>query len=185
MDLEPISLFLLISPSWIVSIEIIILILLLVFSALVSGAEIAFFSLSKHQVGEAIEAKEKNVKIISKLLNQPKKLLATILIANNFINILFILIFTYVSSYFFNEIESKAIKFLLEVVLVTFFILLFGEVIPKIYANRNALKFAVFMAKPINILNSILSFLSIPLIKMTSVIEKRLQKRKQIFQLKL
>ncbi len=162
----------------IVSIEIIILILLLVFSALVSGAEIAFFSLSQHQINEAIDNKNKHIKAISNLLDKPKKLLATILIANNFINILFILIFTYVSNYFFSEIESTIIKFLLEVVLVTFFILLFGEVIPKIYANRNALKFAGFMVKPISILNATLSFLSVPLIKMTSIIENKLQKKK-------
>ena len=174
MDPEPISLII---PSLInatVIVEILILIILLVSSALISGAEIAFFSLTKHQIDEA---KVKNIDLISEQLTKPKKLLATILIANNFINILFILIFTYVSDFFFKEIHSNVLKFLLEVVLVTFLILLFGEVVPKVYANRNALKFANFMAKPIKIINSFLSFLSIPLMNLTSIVENKFKKK--------
>ncbi len=177
MDPEPFSLLLFISIDIEILFEIIALFLLLISSALISGAEIAFFSLSKHQLNEAKEEKIKNIEVVSNQLDKPKKLLATILIANNFINILFILIFTYVSDYFFSHIESKTIKFLLEVVLVTFLLLLFGEVLPKVYASRNALKFASFMAKPIKLLNSFFTFLSIPLMSMTSVIENKLQKK--------
>ena len=177
MDPEPTSLLLISYINWQVSLEIIILILLLISSALISGAEIAFFSLSKHQLDIAKEKKRKNIDVVSNQLEKPKKLLATILIANNFINILFILIFTYVSSYFFKNIESKTIKFLLEVVLVTFLLLLFGEVLPKVYANRNSMKFATFMAKPIKYLNSFFSFLSIPLMNLTSIIENKLRKK--------
>ena len=178
MDTELISFFLVSSINTVIVVQISILLLLLLLSALVSGAEIAFFSLSKHQIDEAENNKTPNIDVIIGQLKKPKKLLATILIVNNFINILFILIFTYVSGYFFSEISSAAIKFLLEVVLVTFLILLFGEVIPKVYATRNSLKFAVLMAKPIKVLNSIFSFLSIPLINMTSVIEKKISKKK-------
>jgi len=174
---EPFNLFITLAFNWQIGLEIITLILLLVLSALISGAEIAFFSLSKHQLDEAKENKTDNIEIIDKQLNKPKKLLATILITNNFINILFILIFTYVSSYFLDNIESKTLKFILEVVLVTFLLLLFGEVLPKVYANRNAMKFAIFMAKPIKLLNSFFSFLSVPLMSMTSIIENRLQKK--------
>jgi len=177
LDPEPTSLLLISYINWQVSLEIIILILLLISSALISGAEIAFFSLSKHQLDIAKEKKRKNIDVVSNQLEKPKKLLATILIANNFINILFILIFTYVSSYFFKNIESKTIKFLLEVVLVTFLLLLFGEVLPKVYANRNSMKFATFMAKPIKYLNSFFSFLSIPLMNLTSIIENKLRKK--------
>lgn len=177
MDPEPISLFLLFSFDWQISIEIISLLLLLVSSALISGAEIAFFSLSKHQIEEAQEAKINNIENIVQQLEKPKRLLATILIANNFVNILFILIFTYVSSYFFSQIESKALKFFIEVVLVTFLLLLFGEVLPKVYANRNALKFALFMAKPIKVLNSLFSFISTPLMSISNIIENRFQKK--------
>ncbi len=177
MDPEPISLFIILSFNWQISLEILTLLLLLFFSALISGAEIAFFSLSKHQLQQAKENKEQHIDLITLLLDNPKKLLATILVANNFINILFILIFTYVSNFFFSQIESTALKFFLEVVLVTFLLLLFGEVIPKVYANRKSLKFAKLMAIPIKILNSFFTFLSIPLINMTSIIEKKLQKK--------
>lgn len=178
MDPEPFHFLLLTNIiSLQIGIEIIVLILLLILSALVSGAEIAFFSLSKRQIDEAKDQKIKNIAIISTQLNRPKKLLATILIANNFINILFILIFSFVSSYFFESIESKAVKFVVEVVLVTFLLLLFGEVLPKVYANRNALKFATFMAQPIKVLNTAFTFLSVPLMQLTSIVENKFQKK--------
>ena len=123
----------------------------------------------------------KNLKLIEELLLEPKKLLATILISNNFINILFILLFTYVGDYLFVNISSQILKFLLEIVLVSFFILLFGEVLPKVYANRNAFKFASLMAHPIMFLNSFLSFLSLPLLKLTNVVEKKLSKKHNDF----
>lgn len=178
---EPISFFLAISFNWQVGLEILILILLLMTSALISGAEIAFFSLSKHQLDEAEETKKNSIDIVIHLLNKPKKLLATILIGNNFVNILFILIFTYVSAYFFSNIESTTIKFLVEVVLVTFLLLLFGEVLPKVYANRNPIKFALFMAKPLKILSTLFTFLSTPLMNITSVVENKFQKKQSDF----
>jgi len=157
--------------------QIISLLVLLICSAMISGTEIAFFSLSKHTLDNAISTKRKGINTVIKQLERPKKLLATILIANNFINILFIIIFTYVGNYFFENIESTVVKFLLEIVLVTFLILLFGEVLPKVYANRNALKFALFMSKPIAVLNYFFSFLSIPLMSLTHIVEKRFSKK--------
>ena len=115
-------------------------------------------------------------------LENPKKLLATILIANNFINILIVLLFAYIGEYFFSGITSTILRFALEVILVTFLILLFGEVLPKIYANRNAIKFASFMAVPIKLLNTTLSFVSIPLMSLTSLVEKQVgQKTTEFF----
>ncbi len=177
MDPEPISILIPIIINWQIPVEIATLFLLLISSALISGTEIAFFSLSKHQIENAVHAKKKNISIVTEQLKKPKKLLATILIANNFINILFIIIFTYVSDYFFGNIQSTYIKFLLEVVFVTFLILLFGEVLPKVYANRNAMKMSLFMAKPIKILNSFFSFLSIPLMSLTNIVERKLRKK--------
>jgi len=177
LDPEPISLFISLQFNWQLPLELISLLVLLILSAIISGSEIAFFSLSKSEIDSALNDKRNNISIVKELLDKPKKLLATILIANNFINILFIIIFSYVSDIFFSGVESTAIKFLLEVVLVTFLILLFGEVLPKVYANRNALKFALFMAKPLKILNSMLAFLSIPLMSLTNLIEKRIQKK--------
>jgi len=182
LDPEPLSLFLLISTtnvSLIVGIPA--LLILLVISALVSGSEVAFFSLSKTDLDDNLATKSKRVQSVVKLLEHPKKLLATILIINNFINILIILLFAYLGAFFFSGITSTALRFTLEVVLVTFLILLFGEVLPKVYANRNALKFATFMVFPIKILNVLLSIFSVPLMSLTSIIEKRLGKKQTDF----
>ena len=179
MDPEPLSLLLIISVNWSLIIGITALIILLVISALISGSEVAFFSLSKTDLEDTI--KSKKVESVIKLLEQPKKLLATILIINNFINILIVLLFAFLGNFFFNNISSTTLRFLLEVVLVTFLILLFGEVLPKIYANRNSLTFATFMVFPIKILNVLLTFLSIPLMRLTTVVEKRLGKKNSDF----
>ena len=156
------------------------LIVLLFLSAIISGSEVAFFSLSNSDFDEDLENKL-NQKKVHDLLQNPKKLLATILISNNFINILFILTFTYVGDYLFVGMTSQLLKFLIEIVLVTFLILLFGEVLPKVYASRNTMNFAIRLAKPMVVLNSLLSFLSIPLLKLTGVVEKKLSKKKSDF----
>ena len=141
--------------GWQTIVGIVSLVVLLCISGLISGTEVAFFSLTKADLEDESNL---NIKQVNHLLEGPKKLLATILIANNFVNILFILLFTYVGDYLFSNLSSTLLKFLIEIVLVTFLILLFGEVLPKIYASRNAYGFASFMAKPMIFLNSMLSF---------------------------
>ncbi|MCF6181210.1 gliding motility-associated protein GldE [Lutibacter sp.] len=180
MDPEPafLDLFSTLTINYWFIASIIILLLLLLFSALISGAEVAFFSLSKTDLNKASESKSSTQNIVARLLLKPKKLLATILILNNFINILIVLIFVYVGNTIFVGINSEVIKFLVEVVLVTFLILLFGEVLPKIYATRNSLKFAVFMAIPLKFLNSLLSIVSLPLMGLTNIVENRLGNKK-------
>ncbi|SNR37396.1 protein involved in gliding motility GldE [Lutibacter agarilyticus] len=179
MDPEPTFLFIFLVQSinyWLF-LSIAVLFLLLLLSALISGAEVAFFSLSQLDLGEAAESKSSKQKTVFTLLEKPQKLLATILISNNFINILIVLIFAYIGENIFNQIESMLLRFLIEVVLVTFLILLFGEVLPKVYASRNALKFASFMALPLNILSALLSVISTPLMTLTNIIEKKFDKK--------
>ena len=154
------------------------MLLLLAVSGIISGSEVAFFSLSKADLEKENDG---DAALVSELLNRPKKLLATILISNNFVNILFILIFAYVGDYFFAGISSVVVKFLIEIVLVTFLILLFGEVLPKVYANRNPYSFASFMVKPMTFLNGFLSFLSSPLLRLTGIVEKKLSKKQSDF----
>lgn len=186
MDSEPASIFLLfvIKFDLLITINSLVLVFLLICSALISGSEIAFFSLSQTQLDQQTE-KTKGNSLVVKLLERPKKLLATILITNNFINILIVLIFASLSEQFFGDkdfsiewgiisISSYIIKFMIEVILVTFLILLFGEVLPKVYASRNSLNFSETMAKPVLILRTILSVFSMPLIRLTGVVEKRL-----------
>ena len=168
---EPLQLLLLSIDSFAI-LNCIVLLLLLISSALVSGAEVAFFSISQTELDELSE-KTKGKSTVVNLLNNPKKLLGTILITNNFINILIVLLFASLGEVFFKGL-SGTVKFLVEVVLVTFLILLFGEVLPKVYATRKSLQFAGFIAKPIQALNTLLTPLSSILISLTNVIENRL-----------
>ena len=180
MNSQPLSLLLIINPDWTLIGGILTLTILLLISALISGSEVAFFSISKSDL-EKEDNQVKNINLVKELLYNSKKLLATILISNNFINILFILLFAYVGDQLFVNISSQILKFTIEIVLVSFLILLFGEVLPKVYANRNAIKFASKMAHPMLFLNSFLSFLSYPLLKLTSVVEKKLSKKQSDF----
>ena len=179
MDPEPATAFLNLNIDWWAIIGVISLVILLILSALISGTEVAYFSLSKSNLEE--QKTDKNKTLIVELLNDQKKLLATILIANNFVNILFILLFDYLGEKFFVNISPPVLKFFIELILVTFLILLFGEVLPKVYANRNSYRFASRMAKPISFLNSFLSFLSFPLLKLTNFVEKSISKKQSEF----
>ena len=155
-----------------------LLFLLLVCSALISGAEVALFSLTRTDIDNGLEAKSKPIEIISKLLDRPKKLLATILVANNFINIAIVILFAFLGNSMFKNISPEWLKFTIEVVVVTFLILLFGEILPKIYASRNNLKFATFMAYPLMVLDVVLSPVSLPMRSVTLAIHNKLGKQK-------
>jgi putative hemolysin len=158
--------------------SVVLLFVLLFCSALVSGAEVALFSLTQTDIDSALEDNSKPIEIISKLLERPKKLLATILVANNFINIAIVILFAYLGGYFFEGISSAITRFVIEVVIVTFLILLFGEILPKIYASRNRVKFAKFMAYPLRVLDFIISPLSLPMRSITIAIHNKLGKQK-------
>lgn len=179
MDPEPPSLYFLIAAIDIpVVFGFVLLFVLLCCSALISGAEVALFSLSKTDIDTHPEAESKPLKIVLELLERPKKLLATILVANNFINIAVVLLFAYLGDFMFETVTNPTVKFVLEVVVVTFLILLFGEILPKIYASRNNLKFASFMAFPLKVLDVVLSPISLPMRGITLGIHKKLGKQK-------
>ncbi|MDB4497448.1 gliding motility-associated protein GldE [Flavobacteriaceae bacterium] len=168
---------------------------LLLCSALISGTEVAFFSLSKTDIIKiSDETKGQNPVVL--LLQNPSKLLATILITNNFINILLVLIFASLGEVFLKDqnlsltilgfiLPSSLVKFSIEVLLVTFFILLFGEVLPKVYASRRALKFCNLMSRPLQFLTFFLTPLSFPLINLTNVIEKKLGSKNSNFSVEI
>ncbi len=180
MDPEPILNFADTSNDVAVIVQTIGLFLLLISSALISGTEVAFFSLSKTDLEKLSKTNARQCDIISGLLEKPKKLLATILIANNFINILIVLLFASLGAFFLNELEER-IRFLIEVILITFLILLFGEVLPKVYATRNAAKFAKKMCSPIHLLDRLLSPVSYLLTSMTGLVERRLARKNNDF----
>ena len=189
MDPDPEILFLFFaSIDLLTTLNAIILIALLISSALVSGTEVAFFSLSQTDLNElSNNGKEENTVVT--LLEKPRKLLATILITNNFINILIVLLFASLAETLFSSFNYQldlflftvSIRFLLEIVLVTFLILLFGEVLPKVYASRNALVFSKKMSKFIHVINIFLTPFSLPLITLTKWIEKKLGSKNSNF----
>ena len=179
MDPDPAS-FILIMKAIDVSVVLsfALLLVLLFCSALISGAEVALFSLNRSDVEADIEKKSKRIEIILKLLERPKKLLATILVANNFINIAIVILFAFLGDLMFGGLQNPKIKFVVEVVVVTFLILLFGEILPKIYASRNNVKFATFMAYPLKVLDVFLSPISLPMRGVTIGIHNKLGKQK-------
>ena len=146
-----------------------ILFLLLLCSALVSGSEVALFSVSKVDLDVDEEDEDfQKLNIVKVLLHKPKKLLATILVVNNFINIGIVLLFDSLGAYFLRGIDVVLwgwldLHFFTEVVLVTFLILLFGEILPKIYAARNNVLFVTRVAYPLRFLNKILFFINEPM----------------------
>jgi putative hemolysin len=151
--------------------------ILLLCSAFVSGAEVAFFSLKPEEIETLKNTTSRSGKLALTLLQKPKKLLATILIANNMVNIAIIIIAALIISRLFN-FENKAwLEFLIQVIAVTFIILLLGEVTPKVYATRHGLKMASAMALPLFILEKIFSPLSFALISSTALIEKRFKSK--------
>lgn len=179
MDIEPPSLLFiaLLSISQITS--IVFLFVLLFCSALISGAEVAFFSLTPTDFHpDEDTSPSKKLALVEKLLTKPKRLLATILVANNLINIAIVLLFASLSSLFFDGITSVEIRFVVEVVVVTFLILLFGEILPKIYASRNRISFSSFMAYPINVLNTLFTPLNMPMRAATLYIEEKFGKQR-------
>ena len=154
---------------------------LLFCSALVSGAEVALFSLSQKDIDDTLQHHPSKGKIISGLLEKPKKLLATLLVANNFINIGVVILFSFIGKNLFTGVTSPILKFSIEVILVTFLILLFGEVLPKVYASRNNIKFAKLIAYPVAGLDKLLSPISLPMRKLTIYLHNKLGKQKTNF----
>ena len=154
-----------------------ILAVLLIFSGLISGSEVALFSLSKSQLKN--EDKSSYVQIIQKSLTNPNKLLATILVANSFINIAIVILFTQIGNVIFKNITSSFWQFIIEVVVATFSILLFGEILPKIYASRNNLIFSKFVIYPLVLLDFILTPISLPMQKLSNFIKNKLSFKKQ------
>ena len=154
---------------------------LLLCSAFISGSEVALFSLDKKNLDD-LEANDSHKgKLIADLLDRPKKLLATILIANNFVNIGVVILFSSINEKLFRTISSPLLQFLVEVILLTFLILLFGEVLPKIYASRNNVSFSKKVCIPIAFLNRLLSPISVPMRNITIYIEKKFSVQKSNF----
>ncbi|MFT5907335.1 MAG: putative hemolysin, partial [Saprospiraceae bacterium] len=185
MDIEPPSYLFITLLSYTQIPSLVVLVILLGCSAMISGAEVAFFSLSSSDLDTADSDATRKLSIVKKLLDKPKKLLATILVANNFINIAIVLLFESLSTVWFDGwnydinlyfFEISAV-FLVKVVAVTFLILLFGEILPKVYASRNKVSFAMLMSYPLNVLDFLITPVSMPMRSMTIYLQNRFGKQ--------
>ena len=156
-------------------IKILLIIVLLICSALISGSEVAFFSLSKTDLKKISSSNARSLKLIALLRANPRRLLATLLVSNNFINISIVLLLASFGQLFdFNSLPDW-LNFVLEVGFITALILLFGEILPKVYANRKPISFSKKMAFPVQILDKYLFFfITIPMSKMTKFIQDKL-----------
>ncbi|MDA9827565.1 gliding motility-associated protein GldE [Flavobacteriaceae bacterium] len=156
-------------------IKILLIIVLLICSALISGSEVAFFSLSKTDLKKISSSDARSLKLIALLRANPRRLLATLLVSNNFINISIVLLLASFGQLFdFNSLPNW-LNFVLEVGFITALILLFGEILPKVYANRKPISFSKKMAFPVQILDKYLFFfITIPMSKMTKFIQDKL-----------
>lgn len=161
-----------------VIISIVILIVLLIVSALISGSEVAFFSLKPKDIEGLENESEKYAITTLELLDKPKDLLATILIVNNFINVSIIILSTYLSTQLLDGWEYKMV---FDIVVITFILLLFGEVVPKVYASKNGLKMTKMMSGPLKTIENIfpINYLRKGLVSGTSLISN-LNKKKSI-----
>jgi len=169
------------SSEWPVIIGYIIAIMVFILlSALFSGSENALFSLNKSQIEELTNNESATAKAITYLISHPKKLLATILIANTFINVAMVMVSTVFLSIIFDFVNNPVFGFLIEVVFVTFMIVLFGEVIPKIYAIQNNSKVSAWVAIFMFYMYKLFKPLVFVLENSTSIIDKRVTKRGHI-----
>jgi putative hemolysin len=150
-----------------------VLLILLFLTALISGAEVAFFSLSPSNKLFINQSKRHVHHLIRDLLKVPDKLLATLLVTNNFLNVGIVILSTYLINRSVDFSQSPILGFIIEVILITFILLLFGEILPKIYAGNFSMPFAEFMSKPLMVCNKAFSPLTFLLIHSTSFVKKR------------
>ena len=149
----------------------------IILGALIAGSENAFFSLTPSHLNELEEEESRSSKTILWLINKHKILIATILIAGNFINITVIMTSTYLMNMLFDFSSHPVARVVIETVVVTFIIVLFGEVLPKLYAAQNALSISKLMAMPMLRLSQVLKPLVYVLTRTTAIIDKWVTKK--------
>lgn len=162
-----------------IAVSLIVILILLLCSALISGSEVAYFSLSPAEK-QKIEGRstKKNIYLL-KNLESPEQLLATILVANNFVNVGVVILSSFTIDHLVNFTQEPLLGFVFQVIIISFIILLLGEIIPKVYTTKHALKFAHFIALPLYYLTKILKPINALLILSTSFLNKRMHSNNQ------
>ncbi len=159
-------------------IGLIVLFLLLAISALISSSETAFFSLQPADIDDLESRNDAKSQLVLKLREKPKTLLATILIGNNFVNVTITLLATYIVNEMFDLVNHPIAAFVMELVVITSLVLIIGEITPKVLASKRPVKFARFMARPLQVLITLFKPLSKLLVNSTSFMDKHLEKKK-------
>ena len=157
--------------------QFVLLFLLIFASAFVSGSEVAYFSLTPSDLEELEHNRGRRASTAVKLLARPEKLLSSILVTNNIINIALIILAAFISSRLFDLSNNPILSFIIEVVVITFLLLLFCEVMPKVYASRNQLRFALIMAPTLELASRIVSPLASALSFSSFFVKKRSRPR--------
>jgi putative hemolysin len=155
------------------------LVLLLVGSATISGSEIAFFSLSPQDLNKLEKKGSNSSRTVLAMLNNQEKLLATIVVTNNFVNIAIVILATIITDLLIDFSDAAALGFVFKVIVITFLLLLFGEILPKLYANSQPMRFSLVMARPLLLLQGIVSPVSMILIKSGAFIYRRVSRKKE------
>jgi len=166
------------TPDFKIFIGLLFIILLLIGSALMSGSEVAFFSFRPDDIENLKTNKDKKSKTVLNLYNNPEKLLSTVLVVNNTINIAIVLLAAFLSSRIFDFSSEPVLGFITNVVVITFLLLFFGEVMPKVYASRNHVSLALFMAYPLTLLEKLFQPVTSLLILSSSFVKKRTMTRR-------
>lgn len=146
---------------------------------MISGSEVAFFSLTPQDIKSLEEYNSRNARHVFKLLEEPERLLANILITNNFINVGIVTISAFITNSVFDFQGTQVLGFVIQVVVITLILLLFGEIIPKIYANRFAPGFALMISIPLVVLDRFFNPLIYILVQSTGLVKRRLAKKGQ------
>ena len=158
------------------AISLIVSILLLCFSAIISASEVAFFSLDPKTLNELEESESKADRNILRLLKTPQRLLATMLIGNNFLNVAVIFLLTYFTNTILNFDSAPLLGFIFQTIIITFAILLFAEIIPKVYATQFAQKTAVYTVPYLSAIEKLFGVFVSFLVNSTSFVNNRLAK---------
>ncbi|MFN8239842.1 MAG: gliding motility-associated protein GldE [Bacteroidales bacterium] len=165
------------TPDYKVLIGFVFLIVLLLISGLMSASEVAYFSLTPADIGRLKAEKSRSARAVLKLYENPEKLLSTILVGNNAVNIAIVILSSFISIKLFDFSQTPVLGFLIEVVVITALILFFGEIMPKVYATHNRLPMVHFMAYPLIMLEKLFSPVTSVLIVSSSFVKKRTSRR--------
>ncbi|NMM47083.1 gliding motility-associated protein GldE [Marinigracilibium pacificum] len=163
--------------AWFYIINGLVILLLILLSGLISGSEVAYFSLTREEIEKCLTSQNKTEKLMGELLSNPKRLLATILITNNLVNVGIVTVSTFLTWEIIGSTSTEGKIVTLLTFISTFIIVFFGEVIPKIYANQKGFSFAKGTARMLSIFEVIFLPLSWLLTSVDMFLDKRIKRK--------